>query len=224
MRVRMLLQIISGDDETPAPIAEIATLTKTTSGAEDLGLTLAEGKALLAAAQQRIVERQVDCWLDQHRKVDGRRLRSKGSYYPITFRTLFGDVRLKSPRYYLPKDQQTDGPATVSPLTKLIPGHIAPERLYLETKWSSLVPYAAAAELLADVLPVDDGANAMTLRRHTLEAANRVESELAEERISFMENSCPRDWEALPVLTAASSWRWTAAMSVTGGKRNGISS
>jgi hypothetical protein len=78
MRVRMLLQIIS-DDETPAPVAEIATLTKTTSGAEDLGLTLAEGKALLAAAQQRIVERQVDCWLDQHRKVDGRRLRSKGS-------------------------------------------------------------------------------------------------------------------------------------------------
>jgi hypothetical protein len=44
-----------------------------------------------------------------------------------------------------------DEPATVSPLRDLVPGHAAPERLHPETRWASLVPYAAAAGLLADV-------------------------------------------------------------------------
>jgi hypothetical protein len=34
--------------------------------------------------------------------------------------------------------QRTDGPATVSPLRRLIPDRVAPERLYLEARRSSL--------------------------------------------------------------------------------------
>jgi hypothetical protein len=114
MQVRIMLQIVR-DGEAVGGTEEIAVLTKVTEGAEDLGLSLAEGKALLAAAQHRIIEAQVDCWLEKHRHcaVCGRRLRCKGSY-PITFRTLFGDVQLKSPRYYVPKrKRQTNGPATI---------------------------------------------------------------------------------------------------------------
>jgi len=84
-------------------------------------------------------------------------------------------------------------------LRRLIPDHIAPERLYLETRWASLVPYAAAAELLADVLPIDCGTNATTVRQHTLKTAARIERELTEERVSFMQDSCPRDWMNLPI-------------------------
>ncbi len=137
-------------------------------------------------------------WLEENRDLDGRRLRSKGSY-PVTFHTLFGDVRLKSPRYCLPLADDESGPATISPLRKLIPDHIAPERLYLETRWASLVPYAAAAELLADVLPIDCGANATTVRQHALRTARRIERELTEERVSFMQDSCSRDWMNLPI-------------------------
>ena len=61
MQVRIMLQIV-GNDGTVGGAEEIAALTKVTEGAEDLGLSLAESKALLAAAQQRIVEAQVDCW------------------------------------------------------------------------------------------------------------------------------------------------------------------
>ncbi|MXQ10588.1 ISKra4 family transposase [Microvirga makkahensis] len=199
MQVRIMLQIV-GDDGTIGGTEEIAALTKVTEGAEDLGLSLAESKALLAAAQQRIVEAQVNGWLENHRhcKVTGRKLRCKGSY-SITFRTLFGDVQLKSPRFYLPKERQTNGPATISPLTQLIPDHVAPERMYLETRWASLVPYAAAAGLLADVLPVESGVNATTVRQHVLRAAERMESDLAEQRVSFMEGTDPRDWEDLPI-------------------------
>ncbi|OQM74152.1 hypothetical protein BFN67_22395 [Pseudaminobacter manganicus] len=61
------------------------------------------------------------------------------------------------------------------------------------------VPYAAAAELLTDVLPINSGANAPTVRQHALRAASRIERELTEERVSFMQDSCPRDWMNLPI-------------------------
>jgi hypothetical protein len=83
-------------------------------------------------------------------------------------------------------------------LCDLIPDHVAPERLYLEARWSSLVPYAAAAGLLADVLPVASGANANTLREHTLCVAERVEAELSEKQSCFIEG-CPAQWAALPI-------------------------
>jgi hypothetical protein len=185
MRVRIMLQIVEGDGIV-GDLEEVASLTKITEGAEDLGLSLAESKALLAAAQQRIVEAQVNGCLEKHRhcEVSGRKLRCKGSY-PIIFRTLFGDVRLKSPRFYVPKDRQTNGPATISPLTQLLPNHVAPERLYLETRWASLVPYAAAADLLTDVLPVESGVNATTVRQHVLRTAERMEGDLTEQRATF---------------------------------------
>jgi hypothetical protein len=63
---------------------------------------------------------------------------------------------------------------------------------------ASLVPYAAAAGLLADVLPIESGANATTLREHTLRVAERVEAELEEERSCFIDG-CPADWARLPI-------------------------
>ncbi len=197
MQVRIVMELI-GDDGEEIGREIIADMTKITTGAEDLGLSLAEGKALLAGLQQKMVETQVNLWLAENRETDGRRLRHKG-YYPVTFHTLFGDVRLRSPRYALPESEGRNGPGTVSPLRQLIPDHIAPERLYLETRWASLVPYAAAAELLADVLPIDCGINATTVRQHALKTAARIERELTEERVSFMQDSCPQDWTNLPI-------------------------
>jgi hypothetical protein len=199
MQVRIMLQIIE-EDGTVGDLEEVAALTKITERAEDLGLSLAESKALLAAAQQRIVEAQINGWLERYRHcaISDRKLRCKGSY-PLTFRTLFGDVQLKSPRYYVPKERQTNGPATISPLTQLLPDHVAPERLYLKTRWASLVPYAAAADLLADVLPIGSGVNATTVRQHVLRAAERMEADLTEQRTSFPEGTDPHYWEDLPI-------------------------
>jgi len=74
-----------------------------------------------------------------------------------------------------------------------------PKRLYLETRWASLVPYAAAADLLADVLPIGSGVNATTLRQHVLSAAERMEGDSAEQRTSLTEGTDPRDWDDLPI-------------------------
>jgi hypothetical protein len=37
----------------------------------------------------------------------------------------------------------------------LLPEHTAPELLYLESKWASLVSYGLTVEALRDFLPVD---------------------------------------------------------------------
>ena len=198
MRVRVLLQI-TGDDGTAGAAEEVAVFEKVTQRLEDLGLSIAEGKALLAAVQHGTVKVQAAAWSRRHHPcpVCGGKRRCKGSY-PVVFRTLFGDVELDSPRLHRCECQDTTGPATVSPLRDLITDHVAPERLYLEARWASLVPYAAAAGLLADILPIASGANAKTLRKHVLRVAERVEAELAEERPCFIDG-CPADWAGLPI-------------------------
>ena len=142
---------------------------------------------------------QVAEWSERHRRCEacGQPRRIKGSN-PIVFRTLYGDITLRSPRLHRCPCQESHGSATVSPLHELLPDHVAPERLYLEARWASLAPYASAAGLLADVLPIASGANANTVRNHTLSVAERTESELGEERVSFIDG-CPAQWQELPI-------------------------
>jgi len=134
MRVKILLQITT-DDGVRGDVEEIASLDKNVERAEHIGLSLVESKALLAAAQQRIVEAQTKSWTEGRRRCEVccRTRRRKGSY-PIVFHTLFGDVRLASPRFRRCPCREGKGSATGSPLVELIPCHVAPERLYLETR------------------------------------------------------------------------------------------
>src|SRR5712691_11306498 len=199
MKVRIMLQIAADDAEPGEAAEEVVSLEKRTDRLEEVGLSLAESKALLAAIQHRVVGLQTEAWMKQRRHCEtcGRRLRVKGSY-PITFRTLFGDIRLTSQRFDRCRCQGGAGPATASPLKDLLSPHVAPERLYLEARWASLAPYAVTAELLADVLPVEGGLNATTIRAHALGVAERAEAELGEERSCFIEG-CPAEWEKLPL-------------------------
>jgi hypothetical protein len=164
---------------------------------EDLGLSLAESKEILQELQREIVQRQAESYAASRRGClgCGKRRRRKG-HYPVQFRSLFGNVELKSPRLYhcdcRPREQKT-----FSPLTQLMPEHTAPELLYLETKWASLAPYAKVADLLKDVLPVSSTTNAATIRNHLQMVAERDEAELGEERFSFAEE-CSADWATLP--------------------------
>jgi hypothetical protein len=198
MRISILFQITDDNGATSAA-KEVAAFEKATERAEDVGLSLAQGKALLAAVQRQVAQAQAGEWAGRHRCClsCGSQRRSNGSY-PVLFRTLYGDVQLASPRLHRCACLGKGGPATVSPLRDLLPGHVAPERLYLEARWASLVPYAAAAGLLADVLPVASGTNATTLRQHVLRVAERAEGELGKEQSSFIDG-CPAEWAELPI-------------------------
>src|SRR5690348_9999399 len=170
------------------PATELLLLDKSDDRLEAIGLSLAEAKALLAGVQQRLVTAQAASYAARHRgcPVCGRQRRSKGPY-PIVFRTAFGVVPLSSPRFHQCGCHPSDS-KTVSPLAELFTEHTAPELLYLETRWASLVSYGLSADLLQDVLPIGRGANVSTVRSHLHRVAARHEAELGAERPSVRED------------------------------------
>lgn len=177
-------------------VIELAVLDKDCEKIEQLGLNISESKEILKTLQKHILERQVATFVEERRVCSGcgTRLGLKG-HHTIIFRTLFGDVALDSPRFR--RCRCSSGVvATFSPLTELLTEHTSPELLYLQTKWSSLISYGMTAEMLKDVLPVDEKMNAATVRNHALEIARHFEEALGEEQFSFID-SCPRDWKEL---------------------------
>jgi hypothetical protein len=67
----------------------------------------------------------------------------------------------------------------------LLPEQIAPELLFMETKWASLVSYGLTVQALTDFLPVDATLSVSTVRSHALAIAQRCEAELSEEPLKF---------------------------------------
>jgi hypothetical protein len=82
-------------------------------------------------------------------------------------------------------------------LSALLTESVAPELLYMEAKWSSLVSYSMSMDALKDFLPLDATLDVKTVRYDTLKVAKRLEAELGDEQPGFIEG-CPSDWDRLP--------------------------
>lgn len=196
MRIRMRMQIVD-DDGTVLADDTVLELAKGTARLETLGLSLAEAKQMLQATQERLLMAQATDVMVRHRccPTCGRVRPSKGMR-PIRFRTLFGTVDLPSRRLRHCACHPEAG-RNFSPLTALLTQHVAPELLFLEAKWASLVSYGITTDLLKDVLPVAETTNPMTIRRDLFRVAERLEAALGEEQFSFIEDGAA-DWRALP--------------------------
>ena len=194
MQFKIQLAIETDDGES---IDEIALLDKNYDELENLGLSLAESKSILSGIQQRVLAAQTEAYVKAHRCCPecSKKRRKKGTYQ-ITFRTLFGNVHLESPRLYHCRCQP-QAQKTYSPLGDLLHEHTAPELLYMETKWASLAPFGVTAQMLKEVLPVAQTLNAATVRNHLHRVAEREESKLGKEDGCYIEG-CPRDWANLP--------------------------
>jgi hypothetical protein len=68
------------------------------------------------------------------------RARSRKGKHEIVYRTLFGKLKLVSPRLY-DCPCQGSGRHSTSPLTELLAARTAPELSYLETKFASLMSF-----------------------------------------------------------------------------------
>jgi hypothetical protein len=82
-------------------------------------------------------------------------------------------------------------------LAELLSERAAPELVYLETKFASLMSYGLTVELLGEILPLGSQINAIGVRRRLHQVAERIESELGEEQPHFVEGG-GRDWDQLP--------------------------
>jgi len=149
---------------------------------ETLGLNLGESKAMLEGVQDIVVAQQVAEDLEQRRLClsCGERYSGKGGG-TREVKTLFGMVKVANPRWNRCRCQPGET-KTFRPTVSWLQGQTSPELLYLETKWASLIPFARVADVLREELPVDEGTNHETIRRHLHETAERIEKELGTER------------------------------------------
>src|SRR5215468_9448108 len=196
MRVKLQLVMYNdqGEEET---VTDVITLNKNHQRIEHLGLTLAESTHLLSTLQQHLLQQQVttfldtcsdcpDCGTPLHLKARSRR----------SFRTLFGTFQFDSPRLEHCGCTRRKT-SSFRPLSALLTESVAPELLYMEAKWSSLVSYGLSLDALQDFLPLDLTLDVKTVRYDTLKVARRLEAELGDEQSGFIEGD-PREWDLLP--------------------------
>jgi hypothetical protein len=195
MRFEIELRCVGDDCEEVHPIA---TLERDGVTAETLGLTLAEGKAVLKSLQEVMVEQPLQAYVEQQRQCPQCALRRTiRGYHTLRFRTAFGTVRVNSPRLNH-CDCQAHEAKTFSPLAELLSEHTTPQLLFLETKWASLMSYGMTADLLKDTLPIDETLSDVVIRNHVHRVAERMEQRLGEERHVYIDG-CERDWGQLPI-------------------------
>jgi hypothetical protein len=195
--VKIKIQVvIEHEDETSETIVEeISCLQRGAPSLETLGLTLAEGKEILANLQEQIVKQQVSEHVRKFQVCEHcRQSRRRNGRQQITYRTLFGNLRLSGQRFYhcLCQPQTSK---SFSPIAELIPERTAPEFCYLQAKWASLKSYGLTVKLLEEVLPLS--ANVATTMRTTHTVAEKLENELGEEQYMFIEGPS-RAWAKLP--------------------------
>ena len=196
MKVRIQM-VFETEDGMPDLIEEIALLKRGALHPSELGLSLAEAKSLLHGMQQSMVAKQVDQYLGQFKTCTRcSAARTRKGQHGIVYRTLFGKLRLNSPRLY-DCACQNHGRRSTSPLSELLKSHCAPELTYLQTKFASLMSYGLSVDLLSEVLPLANEINHTSMRRQLHSVAQRLEEELGEEKLQFIDG-CANDWEKLP--------------------------
>ena len=139
-RMRAKLQLVMCSDEGhEETVTDVITLNKNSQRIEHLGLTLAEAKQLLSTLQRHLLQHQVDTFLDRCATcTDCGALRKVKAHASRSFRTLFGTCKLDSPRLeHCDCTRRTT--SSFRPLSALLTESVAPELLYMEAKWSSLV-------------------------------------------------------------------------------------
>jgi hypothetical protein len=196
--VKLTVQIVvESDGDAPTATREVFQLERGTLGPDTLGLGLAEAKGLLAGVQAATVDEQLAAELAAQAPCRhcGTPRRHKGSH-TIVVRTLFGTLRLASPRWHC-CSCQPQPTRTFSPLAATLPERATPELCYLESKLAGLMSCGLTAKILADVLPVGRTLHASEVRRRTQAVAQRLDDELGPEQCSFVEG-CPAQWGDLP--------------------------
>jgi len=198
--MKFRLQLIMVQENGPEQVQDLAELERQEElRPETTGLTLAESKQILQTLQQAVVEQQAKIYVAEHQNCAAcsQKLSLKG-HHELKLRTVFGKLSIHSPRFRHCVCQSGSGPQSFSPLAQILSERVTPERVYVETLFASLLSYGATAKLLAEVLPLEEELNPMTIRHHLLQVGESCEEALGEEQVSFVEG-CPRDWAQWPI-------------------------
>ena len=130
LRVQLIIESDSGETEV---LQEVARLERHSLRPESLGLMLSEAKELLHEVQKAMVTFQSTRYLAQQTSCpECAAIRSHKGKHQIVLRTLFGKLRLDSPRLYHCGCCGKEERRSFSPLAELLPERTTPELAYLE--------------------------------------------------------------------------------------------
>ena len=173
--MQMIIEAYLVDDEGCTERVQLCAIDRQLT-TDPLGMSLAEGKALLAAAQQHLLNSQCQGIASAHAHCEhcDARLGVKG-WHQRQIRTVFGLVEVQSP---CPRHCRCAGKAagaSFSPLTQVAPTSMTPELEYLQVKWAAHLSYATATALLSEVLPTADTISVSGVKRRVRVAGAALE-------------------------------------------------
>src|SRR5215211_2589354 len=175
MKWRIMLEL-AGPDGMPR-MHEVGAGERTPAGhtAAALGLSLAEGKAILAAVQRHLVAAQVEEHCGSRRRCDrcGAQ-RPLKDMRPRRLTSLFGAVEDRAPRC---------GPCrwgvacrrSITPAAEVMPDRCTPEYGRAVAAMGAALPYRRALRLLGKFFPLGEAPAVETARRRTLRVGARLE-------------------------------------------------
>lgn len=185
MRI-VLKMIMQSDDAQVERETELIRLERGNRSEErppGLGMTMNEAKSLLASSQHAVVVAQSQRIVDEasHCAGCGAPLKVKDRRQ-IVYRTLFGKVRLSSPRLSACPCRGANSKQSFSPLASVLKDRSHPELLYLTTRWASILSYGTTSILLADVLPIGDAMSCSSIRNAVRRIGQGMDESATQER------------------------------------------
>lgn len=139
-----------------------------------VGLTIAEGKAIMESLQRQMVTAQVQRHGASIKCCSrcGKAFRTKG-YYQSTLRSVYGKVPMRVRRL---KGCSCTGAQQRSYSTIFTNKNpITPELKYLTAKMVALMPFGKAADFLGELLPVSAQTTVNTVRNRTMKVGKRLQ-------------------------------------------------
>jgi hypothetical protein len=139
-----------------------------------LGLSLSESKRVLTRVQSEIVTRQFESMVHERRACACcLATPSIKDYQPIRFRSLFGDVDLRVPRY-AKCGCAAAGTGPRTPQRRWISAELE----CVQSELAASLSYQRCAQVLRRLLPIGRGHSASTVRARTLRVGRRLDAEL----------------------------------------------
>ena len=142
--MRLIIEArLEGGETSEAEATIVAVVERKDRSVADLGLTLAEGRALLAEVQSLLVSEQTTGWMESQLACDrcGSMLAHKDAR-SIVVRTVFGKVDVPSLRLWACSCAAKQGQPrrSVSPLCKAVHQRVTPELEYLQANGPPIYP------------------------------------------------------------------------------------
>jgi hypothetical protein len=196
----------------PAEATTVEVVERQDGSVANLGLTLAEGRALLAKVQSILVSKQTEGWMAS--QVACNRCGSMSAHKDsrlIVMRTVFGKVKVPSRRLWACgcAGKPGEGRRSVSPLCSALPQRVTPELQYLQAKWAARLPYRRATELLQEVLPLDNAISLGSTRRRILAVGGALDAQIERDiaaHPNYIDGNRVRESTSVGCVSVDSAW------------------